>query len=504
MASLLLDSPLSSALEVEWIREEYPELSALPRWATRRNPARETMGPELRQTALDLGWDFMPWQRLVADVAGELDADGSPHYQIVIVTIHRQGGKTTIILAIESHRSLVWARPQRIVYVAQTRGMAREKLIEDQIPMLKASILGDLGRPRLAAGSEQWRWSNGSRISLQSNTKKAGHGLTNDMVVVDEAFGQTDWRMEQSLMPTLATNQDWQWWLFSTAGDESSLYLLDKVRRGRHLVETGRDARIAYFEWSIPVEEDIDDPAVWLKYLPAVGLTIRVEELQTFRANMPDAEFRRAFGNQWVDSSEEKPRAIPAAAWDAMGNPDAKRDPAGEGRLAIDSAPDGSTTSIGIAVRNVETGKVHVEAIETRPGMAWAARRVKEILARPGREQFEHTVTLSLKTCGSLVPELEKDEPDGLRRVQVDALPQTEWDAACARMMTAIDEAELEHLGDPELDAAAASADKSTSGDGWHWNRRGVEPISPLCAVTLAHWALVKKPAPYDVLASFF
>jgi hypothetical protein len=384
-------------------------------------------------------------------------------------------------------------------------GAAREKFIEDQIPMLEASMLGDLGRKRLQAGSESWRWSNNSRIGLQSNTKKAGHGLTNDLIVLDEAFAQVDWRHEQSLMPTMATKQDWQWWTFSTAGDETSLYLLDKVRRGRHLVETGQDSRIAYFEWSIPVEEDIDDPAVWLRYLPAVGLTIRVEELQTFRANMPDAEFRRAFGNQWVDSSDERPRPIPAKDWDRLADPKAKRDPDGEGRLAIDSAPDGSTTSIGIAVRNTDTGRIHVEAIETRPGMAWVSRRVKEILARPGREQFENTVTLSLKTCGSLVPDLEKSEPDGLRGVTVDPLPGPQWDAACARMLTAaLAEDQLEHLGDPELDAAVASADQSFSGDGWHWNRRGTEPISPLCAVTLAHWALVKADDDYDLLSSFY
>lgn len=468
------------------------------------------MGPELRSTALDLGFDFMPWQQLVADVGGELDPDGSPHYQIIVVTIHRQGGKTTLILAVETHRCLVWARPQRVIYAAQSRGAAVEKFVEDQVPMLEASMLGDLGRPSMKNGHEAWRWGNRSRIGFQSNTKKAGHGLTNDLVVADEIFSQVDWRLEQSLMPTLATKQDWQWWNFSTAGDETSLFLLDKVRRGRHLVESGNDSRIAYFEWSIPVDEDIDDPAVWLKYLPAVGLTIRVEELQTFRANMPDPEFRRAFGNQWVDSSDERPRVIPAGDWDAMANPAAKRDPAGEGRLAIDAAPDGSVTSIGIAVKNTETGKIHIEALETRPGMAWVPRRVKEILARPGREQFERTVTLSLKTCGSLVPELEKDEPDGLKRVTVDPLPQTEWDAACALFLTdalkkgADGKGEFEHLGDPELDAAVASAGQKVSGDGWHWNRRDTEPISPLCAVTLAHWALAKKPAPYNVLDSFF
>lgn len=504
MASLLLDSPLSSALEVDWIREQYPDLTALPRWATRRNLDRETMGPELRQAALDLGFDLMPWQRLVADVAGELDPDGSPHYQIVVVTIHRQGGKTTLILAVESHRCLVWSRPQRVVYAAQNRGSAREKLIEDQIPMLEASLLGDLGRKRLAAGSEAWRWSNGSRIGLQSNTKKAGHGLTNDLVVLDEAFAQVDWRHEQSLLPTMATKQDWQWWTFSTAGDETSLYLLDKVRRGRHLVETGRDARIAYLEWSIPEDADIDDPAVWLRYLPAVGLTIRVEELQTFRANMPDDEFRRAFGNQWrAQSGEERPRIITAAAWGAMADPGSKRDPAGFGRLAIDAAPDGSSTSIGIAVKDTSTGKVHVEALETRPGMAWAPRRVKEILSRPGREQFDRRVALSLKTCGSLVPDLERAD-GGLAGVTVDPLPQPEWDAACASFLTGVHEAAYVHIGDPELDAAVASADRSYSGDGWHWNRRGAEPISPLCSVTVAAWALKKATDDYDLLNSFY
>lgn len=493
----LLDSPESLALEVEWIQEQYPDLTALPRWATRRNPDRETMGAELRDTALDLGWDFMPWQRLVADVAGELDEDGSPHYQVVIVTIHRQGGKTTLILPIETHRCLAWARPQRIVYTAQTRGSAREKLIEDQIPMLDASALGQFGRPRLAAGSEGWRWENGSRIGLQSNTKKAGHGPTNDLVVVDEAFAQVDWRVEQSLMPTLATKQDWQWFVFSTAGDETSLYLVDKVRRGRHLVESGRDVRVAYFEWSIPLDADIDDPAVWLKYMPAVGHTIRVEELQTFRANMPDAEFRRAFGNQWVDSSQEKPRVIPAAVWSKMQRPDAKRDPDGFGRLALDAAPDGNSASIGIAVRSTD-GREHIEAIETRPGMSWAPARVAEILQRPGREQFENTVALSLATAGSLVPALEK------AGVNVMPIGGQDWNAACASLLDGVNESAFEHIGDPVLDAAVGSAEQSFSGDGWHWKRRGSDPITPLCAVTLAHWALVKASDDYDLLSSFY
>ena len=45
------------------------------------------------------------------------------------------------------------------------------------------------------------------------------------------------------------------------------------------------------------------------------------------------------------------------------------------------------------------------------------------------------------------------------------------------------------HLGQSELDAAVANADRRNYDDAWLWSRRTSETdISPLVAVTLAHW----------------
>jgi hypothetical protein len=44
-----------------------------PLYATPRDPSRETLGGEVAAIAAQLGKPFMPWQRLVADVAMELD-----------------------------------------------------------------------------------------------------------------------------------------------------------------------------------------------------------------------------------------------------------------------------------------------------------------------------------------------------------------------------------------------------------------------------------------------
>jgi hypothetical protein len=69
-------------------------MSCPPRYATRRRAERETFGPELAAIADKLGQPLMPWQRLVADVGGEIsELTGLPAYREVVVTVPRQSGK---------------------------------------------------------------------------------------------------------------------------------------------------------------------------------------------------------------------------------------------------------------------------------------------------------------------------------------------------------------------------------------------------------------------------
>ena len=78
----------------------------------------------------------MPWQRHVADVVMELLPDGTLCYDRVVVTVPRQAGKSTLLLAILTHRCQadlpggrldVGPQKQTVVYTAQTRNDARKK-----------------------------------------------------------------------------------------------------------------------------------------------------------------------------------------------------------------------------------------------------------------------------------------------------------------------------------------------------------------------------------------
>jgi phage terminase large subunit-like protein len=69
-----------------------------PLYATPRNPSRPTLGGDVATIAEQLGTPFMPWQRLVADVAMEVDpATGLLAYREVDLTTPRQSGKTTLV-----------------------------------------------------------------------------------------------------------------------------------------------------------------------------------------------------------------------------------------------------------------------------------------------------------------------------------------------------------------------------------------------------------------------
>src|SRR6266566_353985 len=252
-------------------------LSCPPRWGTARNPDRKTLGGRAVQVARMLGKDLMPWQRHVLDVALEVDpVTGLPAYREVVLTVPRQSGKTTTLLSLMVHRSLGFARPQRITYTAQTRLAAREKWQYEHLPLLQKSPLGGMFRPVLQRGEERIVWDNGSIYGIESTQETAGHGNTLDLGIIDEAFARVDAAGEQAMRPAMVTRADAQLWVVSTAGKakDKSAYLWGKVQAGRARLDAGPGSGIAYFEWSAPVDADPADPLVWRDCMPALGHTI--------------------------------------------------------------------------------------------------------------------------------------------------------------------------------------------------------------------------------------
>ena len=87
-----------------------PPSLVLPRFGTPRNLERETLGPQVGEVARRLGKSLMPWQQYAADIALEVDpVTGDLWYEEVVITVPRQSGKTTLILAIMVWRCIVMA-----------------------------------------------------------------------------------------------------------------------------------------------------------------------------------------------------------------------------------------------------------------------------------------------------------------------------------------------------------------------------------------------------------
>ena len=92
----------------------------LMRGGTKRDETRPTDGAIVARTAEMLGKPLLPWQRYVADVAGEIDpATGTYYYDRVVLSTPRQCGKSTLIDT-EDTRNALLGPDRKIYYLAQT------------------------------------------------------------------------------------------------------------------------------------------------------------------------------------------------------------------------------------------------------------------------------------------------------------------------------------------------------------------------------------------------
>jgi hypothetical protein len=411
----------------------------------------------------------MPWQQLVAEIATEIDKQtGKPAYREIVVTVPRQSGKTTLVLAMELHRALWWPSSQKIAYTAQTGWDARRKLIDDQAPMLMSSPLkASVAKVIRGAGNEAIIFKNSSRIDVLASTESAGHGRTIDLAVLDEAFSDTDDRREQALLPAMATRADAQLLVVSTMGTEASTYLNRKIDTGRAAITDDLGTGIAYFEWSADPNADIDSPDTWRSCMPALGHTITEAVIQHARQTMSEGDFRRSMLNQKTISDE---RVLSVQMWEQVVSDEVKPD--GKLRFAIDVNPDRSAAAVAVSD---DTGRC--ELIDYRPGVTWLVDRVTEICAK-----WDAPVVLdSYSPAGSLADELQS------RGVQVIKYGTREVAHACGLFYDRVADGNVQIRRHEALDIAAAGARRRTAGDAWLWSRKdGGCDISPLVALTLA------------------
>jgi phage terminase large subunit-like protein len=476
------------------IPDEIPDWDGFT-YATPRNLERRTIGGRIANIAAMLGKPGMPWQRCVWDVAGELDAFGNLVYEIVIVTVPRQSGKTTMYGPVQIERAIT-SPGIKTFYTAQTGKDARSRF-NDLKQLLEGSELLAL-RPifRLSAGDEAIIWPNGSRNKIFAPVEAALHGETPPLVGLDEIweFDELlgDALLEGAIIPaqvTLAGRR--QVWLISTAGTAASAFLRKWVERGRQSVlEPGSHPRVAFFDASLPEGADPFDPVAIARFHPAVKRrdgtgTQPLADLMELSRQVSHATWLRAFCNVWTETTDP---LIPEADWDALADPTigARRN---EIAISWDVAPDNTMGAV-LATWRDDAGRPCTRVLHAAPDTQWMEPLLLELHAWQPAVFGADDGGQTRKINDRLRRALGADAVTTLNGVER-GIADDEW------LTAARDQSELLHDGSKTLSNAVAHLVLTRTGDTHRFSRSSSSgPIAAVIASSVGLYLYDHRPAP--------
>jgi hypothetical protein len=463
---------LTTSLPHGLLGAQRPRLSSVP-------PSVSTAGTEAAELAASVGLHLDPWQRHVLDGALGERADGKWSAFEVGLLVSRQNGKGSVLEAREL-AGLFLFDEQLILHSAHEFKTAQEAfrrvlgLVENFDHLRKR-----VKRVRTSHGEEGIELTTGARLRFVARSGGSGRGFTGDLIILDEAMILGPDAMA-ALLPTLSSRPNPQLWYTASAGMATS----EQLRRVRERGMLGTDPGLAWFEWSAPEDADLDSPEAWALANPALGIRISEEFIQRERAAMPEIEFARERLGMWEAGGRDT--VIDFAVWESLAD---RMSQAGDDLVfALDATPDRTAASIGMAGRRAD-GLAHIEVVENRKGVNWLVDRAKEL-----QDRWSAPIYLDdAGPVGALLPALDAA---GVVYVKIGA---REFGQACGAFYDAATTAAFRHIGQPLLNAALGAARKRPLGDAWAWHRRDQTDISPLVAVTNAHYGLLKSAVPAPV-----
>ena len=466
--------------------ENYPA----PRYGTER-PTGPTWGPAICKIMEWLGTPAMPWQEYAADVIGEIDPrTGRPRWPMVIISVPRRAGKTTLVLAACIHRMLT-GQSRRVWSTAQNGLKARKKWLE-QVEVIETGRfpLADLFKVKKSQGSEQLSIPRlGSHFSPHPPTEDSLHGEQSDLNFIDEGwvFDEAEAQaLMQAIVPTQATRPGAQTVIVSTMGSAGSTWFHGLVDQAKQ-----PGANIALLEWGINPEDDPTDLELVAANHPAYGHTLDMSALEAAKYQLAPTEFARAYGNRATGARE---RFIPLEAWQSAQT--AEKIPR-DADVVLGAAVSVDRTEVAIAAAALtDDGTPIVEMVDVRPGTGWALER---LIALVDRHDTPPPLVDRIGPSGTLADQLTQA---GLETARFGVRELT---TACADFMDRLTRVDVDGVASPDikirpddaLDLAAELAEQRRVGDAWAWDRkRPAGSIAALEAATLALYALMHRPAP--------
>jgi hypothetical protein len=439
---------------------------------------KSTAFPAAEATCRQLGLGFDPWQAdLNRAILGKAKG-GLYAADTVVISIPRQVGKTWDIGALVFADCII--NPgTTTVWTAHRFKVARETFDSLKAVALSLALAPHIDPDDIttAAGNEQIRFRNGSRIVFAARERGAIRGFTKvRRLILDEAQILTEHALSD-LAPTMNQAENPQIILMGTPPKPTDPG--EVFTRLRSEALAGETDGLLFVEFSADADADPDDEAQWAKANPSYPKRTPKKAILRLRKLLSLDDFMREALGIWDSDG----RALVMPNWS---NCSTTTEPEQAAALGIAVDIDRVWISLGAA----SGGEVpHL-------GLVWRRRLDVDrdfIIGEAARIQAETgcAVVIDRKgPAGSL--EADLDEALNLTVVGLD-----DYVTACADLYDAVEAKEVTHGDYPELNAAVANAGKRAIGDRWAWSRKSGD-ISPLESVTLAHQQANSNYDPLD------
>lgn len=507
-----------------------------------------------------LGISLLPWQKWLLVHMLELLPDNRLRFRTVVVLVARQNGKSTLSVVLALWFQYVYGLGL-ILGTAQDLDTAEEvwqqavDLVteedDDEEPLRPelAELVTDVvkvnGKKALVVGGKTKSGkSTGrprSRYKVKAANRRAGRGLSGELVLLDELREHQSWDAWGSITKTTIAKAMALILALSNAGDSTSI-VLRHLRKLAHAkvgdpdgivaadenlpsdapsdapseedledfgaqavelldqAENVGDDTLAIFEWSARPDRGVWDREGWAEANPSLGYTIQESTLASACATDPEWVFRTECLCQWIGGAVAGP--FPALTWDAgrWAERSGLEAPkiVGKVRACVTMSHDRTTTYITYAGHRAD-GIPHVEVVAMRPGSDWVEgwfdtparrERVDVIVGLKGDPAGE--LVKGLKAAGLPVFEWSGDNVPGWTGEVFDLVSATSTDETGTVVVSG-----LSHMPQPALDVAAANAVPRLLGARFVWDPvKSPVDVAPLIGATgaVGH-LLTQRPA---------
>lgn len=467
---------------------------------------------------------LFPWQKWLLIHAMELRPNGRLRFRNVIILVARQNGKSLVSVVLSLWAMYVFG-VKTVLGTAQDLDTAEEiwQLAVDLVyeedeesgePVRPALYKGAPRRgPVMASGKKALVLKTGERYKVKAANRRAGRGLSGDLILLDELREQQNWEAWGAITKTTMARPNAQVWAMSNAGDITSVVLRylrakahaplgdpDKLKNDRQLAVYATESLVsadeddlAIFEWSAAPRADRWDREAWAQANPSLGYIIEEATIASAARTDPDQVFRTEVLCQWpsgavssvfLDDTWEKSTVKELTDAHVMETPV---------WAAVDISSDRSHAAVCFAGW-LPDGRIAVELVAYKTGtdwlQAWLEERADLIVGITGQT---NGAPIS-KFLDQLRTAHEKGEgEEGYFPIKVYPWKNQDLTGASGLVFDGVKYNRVVHFKQPPLDRAAAMAVPKSAGDSWLFDRTSSPvDIAPIVAFTAAYWACLE------------